>query len=326
MSWRPSATVESLRLRARILAQVRAFFDARGVLEVDTPALSAAGVTDPALACLSTELDALGGLRMYLHTSPEFAMKRLLAAGSGDIYQICRVYRDGELGRWHQPEFTLLEWYRVGWDDRALMDEAGALLTAILGSERREPAIQRLSYAEAFLRYLGVDPDATTSDLAAALETHGLAVPAGLERRSVLDLALSASVVPALPRTSLTFIYDFPVEQAALARIKPTAPPLAARFEAFFDGLELANGYWELTDPAEQRARFEAERAQRRRAGLELPPVDEELLAALAQGLPDCAGIAVGLDRLVAATARLTGIDAAMSFAHRLPAAANRGE
>jgi len=292
MAWRPSATLATLKLRASLLAQIREFFADRGVLEVETPALSVAGVTDPALASLTTRTLALGDARLWLQTSPEFAMKRLLAAGSGDIYQICRVFRDGELGRWHQPEFAMLEWYRVGWDDRRLMREAGELLASIVGREQAAPGRVELTYREAFERHLGASLDAADAELGAALARHGIAAPANLPRRGLLDLALSAAIVPALPRDALTFIYDFPADQAALARLKPGQPPVAARFEIFYGGLELANGYWELTDAAEQRARFEAELDQRRSTGLDVPAIDEALLAALAHGLPDCAGIA----------------------------------
>ena len=322
MSWRPSASLATLQLRARLLARLRAFFAARGVLEVETPAMSLAGSMDPALTSVTARVQALGGARMYFQTSPEFAMKRLLAAGSGDIYQICRVYRDGEVGRWHQPEFTMLEWYRVGWDDFRLMDEVGALLTEVLEREDVRPETVRMSYHEAFERFVGVDPGADPDSLAAALEGQGLAVPAAADQRSLLDFALSAAVAPALPRSVLTFIYDFPADQAALARTKPTTPAVAARFEAFFDGIELANGFAELTGAAEQRRRFEAERAQRLAAGHDVPPLDEALLAALEHGLPDCAGVAVGFDRLVAAAAGIDGINATVSFAHAAAGAA----
>lgn len=317
MAWRPTATLATLELRARILGQIRAFFAERGVLEVETPSLSRAGVTDPALTSVTATVGALARTPMYLQTSPEFAMKRLLAAGSGDIYQICRVYRDAEIGPWHSPEFTMLEWYRVGWDDRALIRETATLLGSILGGTGRQLPVVELSYDDAFTRFLGASAEADRGALEAALTGHGVPVPAGLPRRGLLDLALGTIVVPALSRTALTFIYDFPADQAALARVKPTDPPVAARFEAFFAGLELANGFWELTDAAEQRARFEADLEARRRAGQPLPVIDTELLAALEHGLPDCAGIAVGLDRLVAAAADLASLEEAMAFAHR---------
>lgn len=316
MPWQPSATFETLRLRARILAVIREFFTARDVLEVETPALSPGGTTDPALTSLHTTVSALGTARSYLHTSPEFAMKRLLAAGSGDIYQICRVYRDGELGRWHEPEFTLLEWYRVGWDDLALMDEVGELLAACLSPERIAGSPLRLSYTDAFAEHLGVDAWADAGTIAAALESHAIEIPDTLDRRGLLDLALSAAIVPRLPSDRLIYIYDFPADQAALARLKDLTPAVAARFEVFINGIELANGYAELTDALEQRARFEAERNAQARLGRNAPPSDETLLAALAHGLPECAGVAIGIDRLVAIAAGLDGISTAVSFAH----------
>lgn len=316
MPWQPSATLETLRLRARILRTIRAFFAARDVLEVETPSLSLAGTTDPALTSLHTTVAALDASRSYLHTSPEFAMKRLIAAGSGDIYQICRVYRDGELGRWHEPEFTLLEWYRIGWDDHALMDEVGELCTKCLGPERIQASPLRLSYTEAFEKHLGVGAASDEDVLAAALASHGIEVPETIDRRSLLDLAMGTAIVPALPRDRLIYICDFPADQAALARLKDSNPQVAARFEVFINGIELANGFAELTDASEQRARFDAERMEQARAGREAPPIDEALLAALAHGLPECAGVAVGIDRLVAIAAGLDYIGAAISFAH----------
>jgi len=316
MAWRPTASIATLRLRARILARLREFFAERDVLEVETPSLSAAAVTDPALQSVVATVEALGSARMYLQTSPEFAMKRLLAAGSGDIYQLCRVYRDGEIGRWHQPEFTMLEWYRLGWDDLRLMDEVSALLCEVLELADRPGTVTRLSYAEAFEQHLGVQPSADERALVAALAARGIETPLQHTRRDLLDLALGTAIAPKLPPSGVTFIYDFPADQAALARIKPTSPPVAARFEAFFGSIELANGYAELTDAVEQRARFEADCEDRRARGMQVPPIDTALLAALGAGLPECAGVAVGVDRLVAAAAALDGIDEAVSFAH----------
>ncbi len=316
MSWQPSASRETLRFRAGILATIRDFFAARNALEVETPALSRAGTTDPALTSLHTTVNALGQDRWYLHTSPEFAMKRLIAAGSGDIYQICRVYRDDELGRWHEPEFSLLEWYRIGWDELALMDEVGELLAACLGPARATDPPLRLSYKDAFTEHLGVDAWADGGTIAAALRSRGIQVPETTDRRGLLDLALGTAIVPRLPFDRLIYIYDFPAAQAALARLKDATPAVAARFEVFVNGIELANGFAELTDADEQRARFEAERQTQLRLDREPPPIDEALLAALAHGLPECAGVAVGIDRLVAVAAGLDSVGAAISFAH----------
>ena len=314
--WRPRASMETLRLRADLIASVREFFTRRNVLEVETPTLSAAGSTDPNIEPVTARARVLGEEHQYLATSPEHAMKRLLAAGAGDIFQLCRAYRDGELGRWHQPEFTLLEWYRVGWDETALMTEVDELLRGLLAPHRPRMSTTRLGYREAFHRYLDLDPGDDPGALANHLENLGVTVPQGMDHDGLLDLALSTVIVPSFDPNRITFIHGYPASQAALARIEPASPPVAARFEAFSGGLELANGYSELTDSREQRSRFEAERRKRRQLGLPVPPLDSDLLAALAHGLPACAGVAVGVDRLVALAAGVDAIAEAMSFAH----------
>jgi elongation factor P--(R)-beta-lysine ligase len=305
-----------LRQRAAMLAAIRSFFAARGVLEVETPALSSAGVTDPAIESVIAEVRSLEPVRQYLQTSPEFAMKRLLAGGSGDIYQLCRVFRDDELGRWHQPEFMLLEWYRVGWDEQRLMAEVAELVTTACEAAGRAPAPWiRLSYAQALEAALGTAPNAPTPELARRLAGKGIDVPPGLAHDAVLDLAFGTLVVASFDTGALTFVYDYPASQAALARLKPTTPPVAARFEAFSGGIELANGFHELNDAAVQRRRFVAEREKRIANGQHAPPLDEPLLHALGS-LPDCAGVALGFDRLVALATGQDGVAAAMSFAH----------
>ena len=314
--WRPRASMETLRLRAALVASIREFFAQRNVLEVETPALSTAGCTDPNLESVTALVRALGDRPHYLATSPEYAMKRLLAAGSGNIFQLCRVYRDGELGRWHQPEFTLLEWYRVGWDELTLMTEVDGLLTSLLAPHRPRSSTIRLSYHEAFHRYLDIDPGEDSGAISNCLRDRGVIVPQSLDHDGLLDLALSTVIAPRFDPDSITFIFDYPASQAALARIKTTSPPVAARFEAFSGGLELANGYFELTDANEQQSRFEAEQERRRKASLPVPPVDEELLAALAHGLPACSGVAVGVDRLVAVAAGLNDVAVTISFPH----------
>lgn len=336
--WRPTATLETLRLRARLLAAVRAFFAARGVLEVETPCLGGAAVTDPHLHSLTTALGGGGGLErtLYLQTSPEYAMKRLLAAGSGPIYQLARAFRDGEAGRRHNPEFTLLEWYRPGFDHHRLMDEVEELLAATLeeraaaepgGPELAEPIrpAERLTYAEAFRRHAGVDPfaDPVARLAEAAREAAGGAVPElGDDRDAWLDLLMATTVERRLGwdggRAHPTFVHDFPASQAALARVREPlpegGPAVAERFELFVAGLELANGFHELADPAEQRRRFERDLARRRAAGLPEPPIDERLLAALEAGLPDCAGVALGFDRLVMLAAGARSIEEVLAF------------
>jgi lysyl-tRNA synthetase class 2 len=305
--------ISTLRRRAALVASVREFFAARGVLEVETPALSRAGVSDLALESVIAAVRSLGGTH-YLHTSPEYAMKRLIAAGSGDIYQICRVFRDDELGRWHQPEFTMLEWYRVGWDELALMDEVAELLLALFG--RGDWTVRRRTYTECLRDCVGAEPTDDSATLAARLAALGIDVPRGLDHDALLDLAFGAVVAPRLGARTLTLVHDYPASQAALARLKGD-PPVAARFEAFAGGLELANGFCELTDAVEQRRRFEAQLAIRRAAGRPVPPLDEDLLAALERGLPPCAGVAVGLDRVIAVALRVEGLDEVLPFPHR---------
>ena len=297
--WRPTAALETLQRRAELTARLRRFFAERGVLEVDTPALASATVTDLHLHSLSCCLATPGApRRLYLQTSPEFAMKRLLAAGSGPIYQICKAYRDGEAGRAHNPEFTILEWYRPGFDHHQLMDEVDDLLAAVLGA----PLAERVTYGEAFERHLGFDPHRVPlTALRRAAEEHGVEL-AGAEpedRDGWLHLLMSHAVEPRLGRGRPSFVRDFPASQAALARVRPGEPPLAERFEVYVEGLELANGFHELTDAGEQRRRFEADLERRRLAGLAAVPIDERLLAALQSGLPGCAGVALGVDRLL---------------------------
>jgi lysyl-tRNA synthetase class 2 len=297
-----------------VLAEIRSFFAERGVMEVETPALSGATVSDLHLHSFSCRYRGPGaddGRTLYLQTSPEFHMKRLLAAGSGAVYQIARAFRDGEAGSRHNPEFTLLEWYRPGWDHHRLMDEVAELLTAALGLGVGE----RLSYREAFERHAGLDPlTAVDSELAARVRELGVDDIVGLSRDDVLNLLLSRLVEPELGRGAPTFLFDFPASQAALARIRPGDPPLAERFELFVEGLEVANGFHELTDPAEQRCRFDADLAERARRGLPAVPIDERLLAALEAGLPDCAGVALGVDRLVMLAAGTDRIESVIAF------------
>jgi lysyl-tRNA synthetase class 2 len=301
--WSPAAGREVLAARARLLGQVRRYFAAAGVLEVETPLLSFAGATDPALASLATRYSgpaAPHGVALYLQTSPEHAMKRLLAADSGPIYQICRAFRDGERGRRHNPEFTLLEWYRPGFALSALIDEVVGLLHEVLPERLRE---ERVSYAQAFGRTLGLDPHrADAAALRAAATRAGvpgageLALPT---RDAWLDLLMTHCIEPGFDPRAITVVLDYPASQAALARVRPGDPPVAERFEVYAGGMELANGFHELTDAAEQRRRFAADNARRRAEGLPEMPVDARLLAALDAGLPDCSGVALGVDRLL---------------------------
>ncbi len=300
--WRPTAPLHHLQQRARILGRVRAFFAERGVMEVETPMLSTAAITDPHLESFSTRYTGPGhakGTVLYLHTSPEFPMKRLLAAGSGPIYQLCKVFREGEAGRRHNPEFTLLEWYRPGFDHHALMGEVAALAAPLLGLEDR--VVEKLSYREAFLRHAAIDPlEASVAELQACAHALGINGFEGESERDVwLDLILTHVVEPKLGRDGLCFIYDYPASQAALARLSQDNPQVAERFELYYQGVELANGFHELADAGEQCKRFSAELEVRKTLGLESVPLDEHLLSALEAGFPPCAGVALGIDRLV---------------------------
>jgi lysyl-tRNA synthetase class 2 len=294
-----------------MLRVAREYFAATRTLEVETPALSAAAVTDVHLNSVPAQVDKQS---RYLHTSPEYAMKRLLAAGCGDIYQIARVYRDGESGRFHNPEFTMIEWYRVGIDHHTLMTDVEQLITALLPAHKSGERAERVSYRDAVQLHAGVDAfDDPPSVLVAALRQAKVDVPAGLEadRDACLDLIVGALVGPKLGRERLTFVHDFPASQAALARIQGR---VASRFEAYLDGIELANGFHELVNVKEQRKRFEADNAERARRGLPIMPVDERFLAALDHGLPECAGVALGFDRLVMCAADAKHIDEVLAF------------
>jgi len=306
--WQPTAAPEQLVARAQLLNDIRDFFASHGVLEVETPLISAAGNTDPEIQSIRTDTDG------YLRTSPEFALKRLLAAGSGDVFELGRVFRAAESGRSHNPEFTLLEWYRSGYNYHRLMDEL-AILVRICGRGKFDQwSEERLSYRQLFLRHLDLDPfNAGEQDLCAAAGKHGI-TDIELDRRQWLDLLISHVIQPALPKESLTFVYDFPADQAALARIRPDNPPLAERFELYLGRTELANGYQELTDTVEQKRRFDAENAERLERGHPVYEIDHHLLAALEHGLPECAGVAVGVDRLLMAVGNVETISDVIAF------------
>ena len=335
--WRASAPLENLRRRAELVDRVRRFFAERGVLEVETPVLGAAAATDLHLASLSTTLSGGPPRTLWLQTSPELHMKRLLAAGSGPIWQLSKAFRDGEAGRRHNPEFTMLEWYRPGWDHHRLMDEVEELLRATLPQLADVPAAEKLTYREAFQRHAGVDPfaaDATAlcrraAELGVAVGStaasdrgsahtpraaDGEATIVDWPREEWLHLLLATVVEPRLGRGRVSFVHDFPAAEAALARVRDDDPPVAERFEAFVDGVELANGYHELADSPEQARRFAADLAARRERGLPAVPADERLLAALSHGFPDCAGVALGFDRLAMLALGAASIDEVIAF------------
>ena len=317
VDWQPTATRERLAQRARLLSTAREFLNRRGLLEVETPLAVIAAVTDVHLASAEVRFGHDETPR-YLHTSPEYAMKRLLAAGSGDIWQLCKVFRADERSAVHNPEFTMLEWYRVGFDMPALIDEVAELVQALLevsGAPARAP--QRLTYRAAFLEHVGVDPlaaDRPALEAAAAPAAVSEATLRSLNRDELLDLLMAVRVGPQLGRGTLTFVTHYPASQAALARLDPADPRVAHRFELYADGVELANGFHELADSAEQRRRFEADQRERQRRGLVAPALDERLLAALSRGLPDCAGVALGFDRVAMLATGAAHIDEILSF------------
>jgi len=297
--WRPTSGPETAKRRATILRRSRQYFDAQSVMEVDTPALSTAAVSDVQIESMSVS-STLSNAPLFLHTSPEFCMKRLLASGYPDIYSICRVFRDGEAGRLHQPEFTMIEWYRLGFQLDEVIADAIAAIAHAMGDQAQIEAFAVVQYQDIFLDVLGVDPMTATIDtLAKAADADAdLQEALGSERDDWLDLLLATQIAPTFPPDKLTVVTHYPATQAALARLCSNNPQSADRFEVFMGSVELANGYVELTDVAVQTGRIAADQAQRKRQGLIERPHDESLIAALDSGLPSCAGVAVGLERL----------------------------
>ncbi|MCO5054046.1 EF-P lysine aminoacylase EpmA [Thermomonas sp.] len=314
--WQPTADVAALRLRAAFNRMAREFFQQRQVLEVETPILSAAGNTEPNIDSFHTEFSGhvdAGARRRWLRTSPEYSLKRLLAAGVGDCYELGRVFRNGEAGGRHNPEFTLLEWYRVGWDHRRLIGETAEFVNAALALVGRRATLRVVGYRALYLETLGLDPfEADGSHLQETLGDVQVNSE-GLSRDDWLDLLLTHRIQPTFPADALIAVHDWPATQAALARIRPGDPPLAERFELYLGPIELANGYHELGDATEQRERFENDLHRRRVRGAALPPIDEALLAAL-PALPDCAGVALGVDRLLMVLRGNPRIDAVLAF------------
>ena len=314
IDWQPQASLAMLKLRARVLRDTRAFFAARGVLEVETPVLSSACVSDRHIHSLQTRV---AGQVAFLHTSPEYAMKRLLAAHGAAIYQICRVFRDDELGPFHNPEFSMLEWYRPGFDLAALMDEVEALLAAL--SQKALPGFNRISYREAFERTAGFNPHTVTAaQCRECAKLHAIEIPVGLEDEvdEWLDWLLTQLVLPGLSPQSYTFIYEYPASQCALAQLGTNAQgdSVALRFELLYGELELANGFYELQNAGEQRARFVADNAARTAQNQIAAIIDERLLAALEHGLPETSGVALGLDRLLMVLDNSAVIDDVLAF------------
>ena len=312
-----SVRLDALRLRAAVNALFRLYFAERDVLEVETPILSEAGNTEPNIESFTTHftghVDAGSRLR-WMRTSPEFALKRLLAAGVGDCYELGRVFRNGEAGGRHNPEFTMLEWYRLGWNETMLIDETVGLVRQALVLVGREASVLSLTYRELFLQGLGLDPF-EASDAALQEALSGQRVEAqGLTRDDWLDLLITHRLQPAFPDDRITVVRDWPATQCALARVRPGDPPLAERFELYLGQHELANGYHELTDAEEQARRFQHDLAVRERRILSLPPMDHRLIDALRDGLPACAGVALGVDRLLMALMRTDLISDVLAY------------
>lgn len=300
MNWQPTANLDTIRQRAYLYNHIRKFFAERQVLEVETPILSGACVPDVNMEPIYTD-------KYYLQTSPELAMKRLLASGSGAIFQITKAFRDAEIGRWHNPEFSILEWYRPGFKAADLIGEIDELLQSLL----KTPAAERISYCAAFQKYTCLDAlDCPISELKQYCAQLGF--KAKTERDTYLQFIFSQQIETQLNKP--TVITDFPASQAALARKRADNPKLAERFEFYIEGIELANGFYELTDPIEQRQRFEQDLAKRQKLNLPLHPIDERFLAALEAGLPECSGVALGLDRLLMLIMGVSDIKQVLTF------------
>lgn len=314
-SWQPSATMNTLRARADIIQSIRHFFTARGVMEVETPLMCHTSVTDTFIQSIPALFQSQPHEkehRHYLQTSPEYAMKRLLAAGSGPIFQICKAFRQGEVGRYHNPEFSMLEWYRPGFDHHALMNEMDELLQLVL----KKPAAERKSYLQIFQENLQLNPHtASLDELKQCAAAHHISIAEDIQDCTTwLQILMSEYIELRIGQDRPCFIYDFPKAQAALARIQPGNPPVASRFEVYYRGIELANGFHELQDVSEQRSRFEKNNVERKQLGLNEMKIDKYFLAALSHGLPDCAGVALGIDRLIMLATETPSIMDVLSF------------
>ncbi len=314
--------MESLRARDRLLRATRSFFQDRGIVEVETPLLCREVAVEDHIDPISVRSDVNreNSEERFLVTSPELAMKRLLAAGSGPIFQLAHAFRKDEVGRLHNPEFTLLEWYRPGYSLEELMSEVGDLVREVgsVGAGISSGPFHQLTYQEAFLRWLHIDPlTSTVSELSSLGREKDLSVPAGMEEGSVddwLNLLLVRCIEPELSKLGGVFLTRYPASQAALARVNPVDPRVAERFELYIDGVELANGYHELADASQQRKRFEEANRHRVDRGGAPIPIGEDFLAALDSGLPDCSGVALGFDRLVMKALGQAELSSVISF------------
>lgn len=321
IDWHPACSLTAMRQRAQLMHAIRGFFYERQVLEVDTPVLGHGTVTEPHLSALTTDFCFPGSdnaTTLYLQTSPEFAMKRLLASGSGSIYQICKAFRNKEYGRYHNPEFTLLEWYRVGYSLFDLISEIEALFVQVSKEVPAMCVFKRYSYQEVFEKYTGVNPFTAEvrdfSDCASCLGFSDASSLCGEDITTWLDFLFSHAIQPYLGQGNVTFVYHYPSVLPSLARSLPDEPRKVERVELFFAGVELGNGFRELTDAQEQAKRFDNDIKVRRERGDFFPSKDERLLAALQSGLPDCAGIAIGLDRLLLCLTGTNTLEKVLAF------------
>lgn len=312
VNWQPGASLATLRQRAKLLSTVRKFFADRDILEIETPLLSSATATDVHLTSLTTKLSNLIESKTYfLQTSPEFAMKRLLANDVGPIFQICKAFRGDSPTPLHNPEFSILEWYRPGFTMEKLMDEVADLIEATIGVNK----ITRLSYLEIFKGKLGVNPHVCSLEELAELANSRIDINScDLNFSEYLDLVMTTLIEPELPE--YCFIFDYPKSQAALSVVENDADgnAIAKRFELYCRGMEIANGYLELTDPVEQRRRLETDNVNRSVKGLPQLPIDKNLIAALDAGMPNTSGVALGLDRLLMVIDEINDIDKALAF------------
>ena len=317
LNWQPLSSVASTSRRAAMLKRARAFFEERNILEVDTPILSRFAVGDPQIESIEVTLQLDPGKSWFLQTSPEYCMKRLLSAGYPDIYEICKVFRDAEAGRYHQPEFTMVEWYRLNFGLNDIMQDTLEFIATLMDAKRFDKSPMLLSHAEAFSEFAGID--LSTADIgtlaAAAAVDDQLKASLGDRRDDWLDLILAEKISRRFPTDRLTALCHYPASQAALSRICPGDAAVADRFEVFAGDLELANGYVELVDAKEQRSRFETDLSIRKQAGRPQRPIDRAFIAAMESGLPACAGVAVGFDRVHMLNEGADDIRHALSFA-----------
>jgi lysyl-tRNA synthetase class 2 len=315
--WRSSGTIETLKLRAQVYQFIRSFFMQREVLEVETPILSEAGNTDPNIESFHLHFSGAshaGNAKRWLRTSPEFALKRLLASGIGDCYELGRVFRNGEFGGKHNPEFTMLEWYRVGWNHQQLIEECLALVEGVFSLQSQKLSVRRFTYQELYLEHVGLDPhQCSDADLTAIIQQKIKIDLDGLTRDDYLNLIMTHLIEPMLPTSQLTVVYDFPASQCALAKIRNESIPVAERFELYLGSFELANGYHELTDSIEQRRRFTQDLLIRTQRKDILPDIDERLLQSMSD-MPACSGVAMGVDRLMMALSNHKLISEVITF------------